>query len=225
VIEEVHQAITSKIPGAEILAVDSVSRDNTWAALREMRNVYPSLKIFRLRKPGSCGGCSVRGFMEARGRLIFHREPHCPWSLEIFWDMARLSRDFQKCAVFCSRPTLHNLREKSFEKVLRNQVLNDWDIDIPDTSFPLQLFNKSNLDRAHILLPEEMVASGLALYLLFLFFNQKTKIMTPDRRVKKTDAGCVIPEMYAKMSNFHRCLKQLKKLRKNLAEIQDLMEI
>ncbi|MBN2430546.1 MAG: glycosyltransferase family 2 protein [Acidobacteria bacterium] len=225
IIDEIHQVITSRVPDAEILAIDGGSHDHTWAVLRELRNNFDELKIFRLQHAGTCGECSLRGFREVRGRFILHREPFCNLSLEVFWEMARLSQEIGRGGVFACRPSILNLREKAFDRVLQVQLQKDWQQDVPDPAFPLQFFSKEGLDRIHVMLPEKSDAPGLLIYLLLGFFRQKTALLTPASRYLQADRKILLPEAFNRVSTFRRTLRQLKKLREDLSEIQDLMDI
>jgi hypothetical protein len=224
VLDEIHQTITSRVPDSEILAVDGGSDDQTWTVLRELRETFTELKIFRLQQAGTCGECSLRGFREARGRFILHREPYCNLSLDVFWEMARLSQEIGRGGVFACRPNIFNLREKAFDHVLRAHLHKEWHEEIPDPAFPLQFFSKEGLDKVHVMMPERTEAPGLLLYLLLGFFRQKTALMTPPLKYLQSDRKILLPEVFSRMSSFHRTLRQLKKLREDLSEIQDLME-
>lgn len=225
VIEEIHQVITSRVPDSEILAVDGGSNDHTWAALRELREIFDELKIFRLPQAGTCGECSLRGFREVRGRYILHREPFCNLSMDIFWEMARLSQEIGRGGVFACRPSIHNLRERAFDRVLQAHLQKEWEQDVPDPAFPLQFFSKEGLDRIHVMLPDKSDAPGLLIFLLLGFFRQKTALLTTPAKYLSTDRKNLLPEAFSKVSTFRRTLRQLKKLREDLSEIQDLMDI
>ena len=162
VVEEAHHVITSRIPGAEIIAVDAHSRDHTWAILRELSSAYAELKIYRLKEPSGYGAASVRGFLEAVGKFVFHREPHCPWKMETFWQMAQRRVDAGAGAVFAARPaSRRGLKEKALDRLFRDEAFDGWPMDIPDTGFPLQFFAKGDFDESETQADEALKALGV----------------------------------------------------------------
>jgi hypothetical protein len=225
-VEEAHHVITSRIPGSEIVAVDAQSHDHTWSVLRELTSAYPELKIYRLKEPAGYGAASVRGFLEAVGKFVFHREPHCPWKLEIFWQLAQRRVDAGTGAVFAVRSaSRRSLREKAMDRLFRDEALDGWPVDVPDTGTPLQFFSKHDFERVHVMLPKDTLAPGLMLYLLFVSFQRGIETVTPPDTFLLPNARKAVPPFFAAIPEFRHLAGQIGILRKNLQRIQGLMQI
>lgn len=226
IVEDVHQAVTARVPGSEIVAVDGGSRDCTWAALRELRNAYPELKLFRLQETTGYGACSLRGFAEANGSLILHREPHCPWRISLFWELARRRRDDALAAIFAMRDSrLKSRRERALEPVFRFRVLGEWAVEPCDPCPPLQLFSRSRYDKVQMLLGDQTETPGLSLALVFGFFGLATGTVVPGEEWAVETEAAVPPALYTDKRRFRRSVSELRLLHRNLQEIQGLIEI
>lgn len=226
VVEETHQRVTALIPGAEIIAVDDHSQDHTWAILRELTRAYDELKIFRLREPAGSGACSVRGFIEATGNYVFHREPHCPWKMDVFWELARKRADLGSGVIFGARNSnLRGFKEKAMERLFRDDVLENWPVEVPDPNFPVQLFSKNDFEKVHILMPERALSPGLVLYLLFSTFEKDVVLVTPGSHLEKPGRRKAQPAWFASFGSFKEGIGQVKDLKKNLDRIVGLLEI
>jgi hypothetical protein len=226
VVEEVHHAITSRIPGSEIVAVDAQSRDHTWSMLRELPSAYPELKIYRLMEPAGYGAASARGFLEAVGKFVFHREPHCPWKMEVFWQLAQRRADAGAGAVFAARPPARRgLKEKAMDRLFRDEALDGWTVEIPDTGAPLQFFAKNDFERVHVLLPQDMLAPGLTLFLLFVSFQRQVVSITPPDSFLRGGVRQPAPPFFSGIPEFRQLGSQIAALRRNLQRIQGLMQI
>lgn len=225
-VEEIHQRVTAKIPGAEIIAVDAGSRDHTWGILRELTTAYDELKIYRSKDPVPVGGASLRGFLEATGKFVFHLEPHCPWRVDLFWDMARLRANAGRGAVFAVRgPSLRGMKEKVSDRLFRDEALDGLTVDIPDTGFPAQLFSKADFDKIQILMPPDLLAPGLTLFLLFRSFNREVHLMKPDGLHELKRSRREPPPCFASLSAFRDTIHQIKEVRRNLERIQGLLDL
>jgi hypothetical protein len=225
-VDEFHQHVTAKIPGAEIVAVDAGSRDHTWGILRELTTAYDELKIYRSKEPVPPGGASLRGFIEAAGKFVFHREPHCPWRADLFWDMARLRANAGQGAVFATRgPSLRGMKEKVSDRLFRDEALEELADAVPDTGFPAQLFAKSDFDKIQILLPQNLLAPGLTLFLLFQSFNRQLHLLTPDGGHEVARARRAAPAFFTSVASFRDSVRQVQELRRNMRRIQGLMDL
>ncbi len=226
VVEEVHHVVTSRIPGSEIVAVDAQSRDHTWSMLRELTSAYPELKIYRLKEPAGYGAASARGFLEAVGKFVFHREPHCPWKMEVFWQMAQRRVDAGAGAVFAARASSRRgLKEKAMDRLFRDEALDGWTTEIPDIGFPLQFFSKNDFERVHVLLPQDMLAPGLTLFLLYVSFQRQVVTVTPPDSFLRAGVRRPSPTFFAGIPEFRQLGSQITALRRNLQRIQGLMQI
>lgn len=225
-VDEAHRVITAKIPGSEIIAVDALSRDDTWSELRALASRYEELKIFRLKESASYGTASIRGFLEAAGIFIYHQEPHCPWKMEVFWEMARLRAMTGSGVVFALRtPGQRRFRERLLDRLLRDESLADWGIEIPDTGAPAQLFSKLDFEKIHILVPSNVLAPGLVLYLLFQSFNRQVMTLTPEERFQQPGARREAPTLLTSYGQLKAGSEQVRSLRRNLHRIRGLMDI
>ena len=226
VVEEVHHVITSRIPGSEIVAVDAQSHDHTWSMLRELTSAYPELKIYRLKEPAGYGAASARGFLEAVGKFVFHREPHCPWKMEVFWQLAQRRVDAGAGAVFAARPRARRgLKERALDRLFRDEALDGWTTEVADTGFPLQFFAKNDFEKVHVLLPKDMLAPGLTLFLLFVSFQRQAVTFTPPDSFLRGDVRRPSPQFFAGIPEFRQLGSQIASLRRNLQRIQGLMQI
>ena len=226
VVEEAHHVITSRIPGSEIVAVDAHSHDHTWSMLRELTSAYPELKIYRLKEPAGYGAASARGFLEAVGKFVFHREPHCPWKMEVFWQLAQRRVDAGAGAVFAARPRARRgLKERALDRLFRDEALDGWTTEVADTGFPLQFFAKNDFEKVHVLLPKDMLAPGLTLFLLFVSFQRQAVTFTPPDSFLRGDVRRPSPQFFAGIPEFRQLGSQIASLRRNLQRIQGLMQI
>jgi len=226
VVEEAHHVITSRIPGSEIVAVDAHSHDHTWSMLRELTSAYPELKIYRLKEPAGYGAASARGFLEAVGKFVFHREPHCPWKMEVFWQLAQRRVDAGAGAVFAARPRARRgLKERALDRLFRDEALDGWTTEVADTGFPLQFFAKNDFEKVHVLLPKNTLAPGLLLYLLFVSFQRQVVIVTPPDHFLRPDVRRPVPPFFASLPEYRQLAPQIAALRRNLRRIQGLMQI
>ncbi len=224
-VEETHRRVTAKIPGAEIVAVDAGSRDHTWGILRELTTAYDELKIYRSKDPVPAGGASLRGFLEASGKFVFHLEPHCPWRVDLFWDMARLRANAGRGAVFAVRgPSLRGMKEKVSDRLFRDEALEGL-ADVPDTGFPAQLFSKADFEKIQILMPPDLLAPGLTLFLLFRSFNREVHLMKPDAGHELRRSRREPPPCFASLSAFRASIRQVQEVRRNLERIQGLLDL
>lgn len=225
-VEDIHNSITSRIPFSEILLVDDQSRDKTWAVLRELKEVYEEMKIFRMRESAGLGACSVRGFLEAKSRIMFHFEPHCVWKAEIFWTMAQKRAEMGKGAVFAVRDSSRRrFREKAYYSLFRTQYIERWELPVPDAASPAQLFSKSDFDKVHVLLPENAVAPSLDLYLMFMFFGVPVDTYLLGDSLHLGDKRRSLPPIFSGLQTIQRCGEEIEKLRKDLHRIEGLLEI
>ncbi len=60
----------------QIIAIDDLSRDNTWTILRRFQKEMPNLKIFRNKKHYGMNICYNRGLKQANGQFLAFSNPN-----------------------------------------------------------------------------------------------------------------------------------------------------
>lgn len=225
-VESVHHQITSRFAATEIIAVDGQSTDHTWAILRELTNAYPELRIFRTKEASLAGTCSMRGFVEASGRMLFHMEPHCPWQPRIFWEMIRLWESDHPAGVFAVREkSLRRLKERTLARICQDELREAGVAELPDPASPAQLISRHEFEKMHILLPEQCAAPGSMLYLLFHLCRRKTNTWEPPASFLAAGQDHLPPQWFSSLSAFQNGRGQIRTMLKNIQRIQGLMNL
>ena len=225
-VEDIHNTITSKIPNSEIVLVDDQSKDKTWTILRALTEAYQEVRIYRLRESSGVGPCTIRGFLEAKSRYLFHIEPHCAWKADIFWPMAAKRSEMGKGAVFAIRPASSRaLRERAVFRLFRDDFLEKWKLPVPDAAPPAVFFSRTDFERVHVLLPENSFAPILSLYLMLLYnkIPVETHLLPPS---KPSGMGRrAVPALFSGLQPLRVGSEEIERLRKNLNRIDGLLTL
>ncbi|NLI47180.1 MAG: hypothetical protein GX414_08740, partial [Acidobacteria bacterium] len=110
-------------------------------------------------------------------------------------------------------------------RLFRDEALDGLTVDIPDTGFPAQLFSKTDFDKIQILMPPDLLAPGLTLFLLFRSFNREVHLMKPDGLHELKRSRREPPPCFASLAAFRDTIHQIKEVRQNLERIQGLLDL
>lgn len=224
-VEEAHTEIASRVPGTEILAIEGNGRDKSWAILQELCQTIPSLRAVRTRQRSNLSACTLQGIQEAAGQLVLQREPHCPWQIAAFWEMARLRKTHAGGLVLANRPAnLRPLRERFLLPFLREENGFPWPESLEDPMPPLLLFAKSELERLQVLLPQDAAAPVLLIALLFSTLDLPTTYITPHTRFLLPRKHIRVPSAFSGLETMRATFRQAREATRNAGMIRGLLE-
>ena len=200
VIRDIQARILSKLPGAELLAVDDGSRDKTPFILDDLADRYPQL-IPLHKQNGGHGSALLYGLERARGEFIFltdsdgQTDPSDFW---VLWERRRES-DF----ITGVRAERHDPRHRLLiTRILRRLILLLFGVRCRDANIPFKLMSREFWEKIRPRIPDGTLTPSLFLSLA----AQKAArgvIETDVRHLPRATGECSI--RYARLARF--CLR------------------
>jgi dolichol-phosphate mannosyltransferase len=209
VIRGIYSTILSRLPGAELLAIDDGSRDRTPLILDDLAKRYPQIRPFH-KDNGGHGSALLFGLQRARGEHIFLTDSDGqtdPADFWILWDKRQQS-DF----VTGVRADRHDPQHRLWiARFLRLAIRALFGVRCRDANVPFKLMSRDFWEKTKARIPEGTLTPSLFLCLAAKR-GTNSVIETDIRHLPRETGECTI--RYMRLMRFCvRALGQFLKFR------------